>query len=424
VYNDKNSHYLKHVAELGDMIDILVREDIRDKAGKPLLAKGARIDGGSFEVLAGQELAQPLDYSIRVVDPINGPRLAGLFKRLMEESEILLPHILRRANHFDALAGIVYGVKLNAALANKLTVLEKRMPKLMRHSLEVATNALSLAALLELGEDDIQKLLLIGLLHDMGDLHLAPEIFAPDHALSHEEWRQIHAHPIIAFLLLKPFPEYHPAISQPILEHHERMDGSGYPRGVKGEAIGKLGKIAAVSETVTSILTKDSTDHLEVVLRLLNKKLDPTVVGALSKDLSRLPKNALKTDEEPPADLFFPEMVLIQLLENWDVLSNALNAVKPDLFPSLFARMKEIKKWAYQAGVFTEGDMRDLLMSDPETRYEMHSMIREILYQLNYALREAENLDQQADGAIPPEVAESLRQWLDYVASVNEKLQG
>lgn len=423
MFNDKNTHYIKHVAELGNNLEIVVQQDIRDKAGQQLLPRGARLDEKALDALTGRELAQPLDYSIRVGDPIAGARLATMFKRLIEESATLLPHVLRRANHFDLLAGIAHGLKFNPTVAGKLTLLEKRMPKVMRHSLEVATNALSLGMLLNLAEDDIQKLLTVGLLHDIGDLHLDPEIFLPEHTLTHDDWRQIHAHPVIAFLLFKPLADYHPAITQPILEHHERMDGSGYPRGIKGEAIGKLGKIAAVAETVTSILTKDSTDHLEVVLRLLNKKLDPTVIGALTKDLGRLPKSASKAAQEPPAELFAPDMVLIQLLENWDALSDSLNAIKPDLFPSLFARMKEIKKWAYQAGVFTEGDMRELLMSDPETRYEMHSMIREILYQLNYALRETERLGKQTDGVIPPEATEALRQWLDYVASVNDKLQ-
>jgi HD-GYP domain-containing protein (c-di-GMP phosphodiesterase class II) len=114
--------------------------------------------------------------------------------------------------------------------------------------------ALSRAIALEMGltEDRVEGLCLAGDIHDLGKISVPAEILSKPTRLTEFEFRLIQNHPRVAYDILKeinfPWP-----IAEIILQHHERMDGSGYPQGLRGTDILPEARILAVADVVEAI---------------------------------------------------------------------------------------------------------------------------------------------------------------------------
>lgn len=119
--------------------------------------------------------------------------------------------------------------------------------------------ALILAIKSRLPERDLANVAAAGMLHDIGELHIDPALLRPGHPLDPDAMRHVYAHPMTAYLILQTYPMFHPEISTAVFEHHERLDGSGYPRGLKGEEIGRLGQILMLAEAVNALFERAGT---------------------------------------------------------------------------------------------------------------------------------------------------------------------
>ena len=172
-------------------------------------------------------------------------------------------------------------------------------PDKFRHLITVAIVSLYLGVCEQMSEQRLIQLLCSGLFHDLGEMHLSPALFDRSTQLDAELWRQIYSHPIIIQLILKEFSEYKPEISQAILEHHERLDVSGYPRGISGDQISPLGRILAVAELGVVLMDrrKNETDwdHLVTSIKLNAAKYDPKLI----RHMVHLFKNNSPVDSKP-----------------------------------------------------------------------------------------------------------------------------
>lgn len=127
------------------------------------------------------------------------------------------------------------------------------------------------------------------LLHDMGKLGVPDAILLKPSKLTEDEWKLMKQHPQMAYDMLYPIEYLRPALDIPYC-HHEKWDGSGYPRGLKGEDIplsARLFAIVDVWDALTShrpyreAWTREKT--LEYILEQSGKHFDPKVVEAFSK---------------------------------------------------------------------------------------------------------------------------------------------
>jgi len=120
------------------------------------------------------------------------------------------------------------------------------------HQRRVAGICVRLGAELGLDSERIHGLRLAAMIHDLGKISVPAEILAKPRALSRVEFELIKQHPRIGFDIVKdvifPWP-----IAQMILQHHERLDGSGYPLGLKADAILLESRILAVADTVEAM---------------------------------------------------------------------------------------------------------------------------------------------------------------------------
>ncbi len=149
-----------------------------------------------------------------------------------------------------------YLEKLRKSLEDALqaisTTVEMRDPYTAGHQRRVAHLAVAIAREMGLSEEQIHGIHLSAIVHDIGKIHIPAEILSKPGRLSEIEYSLIKVHPESGYDILKeidfPWP-----IAQAVLQHHERMDGSGYPRGLKGEEIIIEARILAVADVVEAI---------------------------------------------------------------------------------------------------------------------------------------------------------------------------
>jgi PAS domain S-box-containing protein len=132
-----------------------------------------------------------------------------------------------------------------ATLEGWAKALELRHDETVGHSQRVVALTLRLARALGLEEQELRHIRRGALLHDIGKIGIPDRILLKPGPLDEEEWRIMRLHPVYAYELLSPISYLRPALDIPYC-HHEKWDGSGYPRRLEGEAIPLAARIFAV----------------------------------------------------------------------------------------------------------------------------------------------------------------------------------
>ncbi|MBX0330930.1 HD-GYP domain-containing protein, partial [Oscillochloris sp. ZM17-4] len=123
------------------------------------------------------------------------------------------------------------------------------------HSLRVTELTVAIARALGLDEEQIVHIRRGALLHDMGKLGVPDHVLLKPGKLDEEEWALMRRHPELAYEMLSPITFLQPALDIPYC-HHEKWDGTGYPRGLRGTQIPLAARIFAVAD-VWDALTSD-----------------------------------------------------------------------------------------------------------------------------------------------------------------------
>lgn len=165
-----------------------------------------------------------------------------------------------------------------------------------KHSIRVARLCLMIGRVLGLAESELNKLRTIGLLHDLGKIAYPKEIIAKPWRLTEREYEMIKFHPTIGANMAR-VAGYDQSIVEAIWSHHERLDGSGYPRALKGRRISLLARIVAVADTYEAMTAE----------RPYRKALPP---AAAIKELKQADKYDRKVVQALITALGSPEMVL------------------------------------------------------------------------------------------------------------------
>jgi putative nucleotidyltransferase with HDIG domain len=127
-----------------------------------------------------------------------------------------------------------------------------RDPYTAGHQHRVAELACAIAKEMGWAENRSLALRVAAQVHDIGKIAIPAEILTKTTQLTKAEWALIREHPETGYLIMKDVP-FHWPIAETVRQHHERMDGSGYPRGLKGNAILLGARILAVADIVESM---------------------------------------------------------------------------------------------------------------------------------------------------------------------------
>jgi HD-GYP domain-containing protein (c-di-GMP phosphodiesterase class II) len=165
-----------------------------------------------------------------------------------------------------------------------LNTLYEKNPREERHSKRVSELCQRIGVAMGLSETEINKLKVSGLLHDIGKIAIEEQVLNKPGRLTDQEWNEIKRHPDIGYRILSSSLEMM-EIVQYILFHHERFDGTGYPRGLKREEIPLLSRIIAVADAYDAMTNartyKKALDKDAAIKELIQNKgtqFDPHIV--------------------------------------------------------------------------------------------------------------------------------------------------
>ena len=166
------------------------------------------------------------------------------------------------------------------------TIVEMRDPYTSGHQVRVADLAEAIAKQMGLSDEQVHTIHLAGVLHDLGKIQIPAEILSKPGKITGIEYSLIKIHPQAGYDILKGINFPRP-IAQMVLQHHERLDGSGYPQGLKGDDILLEARILAVADVVEAMFSHRPYRPglgMEVALNeIINKRgifYDPQVVDA------------------------------------------------------------------------------------------------------------------------------------------------
>jgi len=166
---------------------------------------------------------------------------------------------------------------------------------LASHSVRSTILAIIIGTYIKLPSHRLIELGVAALLHEVGMLKLPTQIYLSDRPLNAHELKAITTHPVLGYSMLKSF-NFPLVICLAALEHHERENGSGYPRRLPGDKIGLYSKIIAVACSYEALSSKrphkEAKDGYTGMLELLRnegKRYDDTIVRALVLSLSIYP---------------------------------------------------------------------------------------------------------------------------------------
>ena len=162
------------------------------------------------------------------------------------------------------------------------------------HTRRVATLACAVGEELRLPPATLRHLAIGGLLHDMGKLRVPEDILCKPGSLTPEEFDAIKRHPQDGARLLGDLGGFDPEVLSLVLDHHERLDGGGYPRGLKGDCLGIATRVLTVCDVYDALVSHRvyrPAWSQERALGLLRQEsgtaFEPACVAALERVLER-----------------------------------------------------------------------------------------------------------------------------------------
>ena len=184
-------------------------------------------------------------------------------------------------------------------------LVESRDPYTAGHSKHVAKLALETGKVMGLNKEDLEGLRVCALLHDIGKATIPAGILSKPGKLSQHEWGFIQEHPTTAYETLRRIPFPWP-VADVVHQHHERLDGSGYPLGLKSDQIHPWARIIAVADIFDAMTShrpyRPGLPLREAVEELssgLDVKFDPQAVAAINHVMTLENKQVMVVDSDP-----------------------------------------------------------------------------------------------------------------------------
>lgn len=170
-----------------------------------------------------------------------------------------------------------------------MNTLHQKNPREEKHSVRVSMICEEIAKELGFSDYEVKRISLAALMHDVGKIVVDEKILNKPGKLSDEEWVSIKRHPEIGFKILSTSTDTID-IANSVLVHHERWDGKGYPKGIKGKEIPVAARIIAVADAYDAMTAyrtyrerMDCCEAVSEINRCSGTQFDPMVVEAFMK---------------------------------------------------------------------------------------------------------------------------------------------
>jgi len=248
---------------------MLIGRQIISEDGITLLAKGTSLTAPQIEILRGWQV--PFLYICDIDSEINADNSPLLFlskasfMHKYEEALGSIKNIFENAKHFNQIpisdlrqlvSQLITPLIRTLGALDFLYEMKMHSDDTLQHSINVAVMVGIFGRWLNYKASDHENLVLAGLLHDLGKLYVPLAILHKPGTLSASEFIVIKKHSEQGYAFVKDSTEIPVSAKMAILQHHERLDGSGYPLGLKDGAIHDFAKIVAVAD-IYDAMTSD-----------------------------------------------------------------------------------------------------------------------------------------------------------------------
>ena len=170
-------------------------------------------------------------------------------------------------------------------------IIDAKSPYTSQHSVGVAAYAVAIGSELGWAKDDLRRLRRAGLVHDIGKLGISSRILDKPGALSDDEFTKMQTHAALSYDILARVPALR-SLAASAASHHERLDGSGYPRGLNGHDICLASRVLAVADIYEALTAErpyraamPGDQALKIVREQAPVKLWDEAVAALERSL-------------------------------------------------------------------------------------------------------------------------------------------
>ena len=279
-----NPHALAVILEASETRRIIAATDIFDLAGTKLWARNQPVSAELQRKLLDRKLREPLEACLVAEDGVTPASLAAALAQRIDSDGGLAPLLRPQAS---MLLREVTHLHLHPVAQLLLSAAQAARPESFDHA--VAAMALTGALMARHGGQapEIRVAMIAGLLHDLGEMYIAPEFgeAEADRELDALAYRQLVVHPHVGLLLVAQLTNYPGAVARAVAEHHERLDGSGYPHRLTGDRISVLGRLVAVADAALAALRGPDAalQRASVALRAVPGEFDLAWVGHLTR---------------------------------------------------------------------------------------------------------------------------------------------
>ncbi|RZA04623.1 MAG: HD domain-containing protein [Moraxellaceae bacterium] len=244
--------YLLRLASVSEQCGIFSAVDIYSQQDILLIQKNLLITPELAAVILPHRLQKQLEACLHIEQEIDADQLEHHLITIMQQDGLL-----SALNEHQDIASLIKPYLLHyekfPLLKQKITIMAFTMPELFVRTLHCSWFSLLIAKEMRFSEQSCVEVFLAALSHDIGMLHLDAFVLDKKTSLTPEDWRHIQEHVYIGASILKRIPNMLPTVVEAVYEHHERCDGTGYPKGSVESELSYAGKIIGLADSIIAI---------------------------------------------------------------------------------------------------------------------------------------------------------------------------
>ncbi|HEX3140927.1 MAG TPA: HD domain-containing phosphohydrolase [Rhizobacter sp.] len=403
--SEPNRYALAALCKAGESFSIIASQDIVDFRGVKLWARDQPVTAALQQRLLERRLQQPLEVCLHAEGGVTLFTLMHDMQEFIESETNPLAAALRP--WASVLVAQLKQIPLHSVPQLLLTTAAATRQAALSHAVAGMALAGAMMASREASHHDVRLAMLGGLLHDIGEVYINPLYLDYTQALDIVGHKHLVVHPRVAQMLLGTLTDYPAALCQAVAEHHERLDRSGYPARLGGEAISTIGRVLAVVEvTLGSLCALNAPlTRASFALRVVPGEFDP-VWASFVCDAAQEADEAFEGQSRPVAPALAAQLADIdhQLAEArqlaLDLSEQRRVSTITDVVTNALQRLDRLRLAWNALGLWGLGDGKaagelpaserlELELAESELRQRMRAFHRECLL-LSEGLTEAE----------------------------------